>query len=253
MRKSHKLGIFISGLLMLLVVSINAVHANTIVQGTPQSIGQGTARSYVALDNRSRVSELGVILSESALSDLPTTMTEIELALPRQASRTTPFTHIGLNWNPQGHPPAPIYGTPHFDVHFYTISQAARRRITAIGKDAERAYITPDARFIPAGYVMAPDSAEPGQGSHWIDPKSDEFQGAPHGFNHTFIYGFYNGKMNFLEPMISKAAFDQRQSFQKTIARPVRYSTLGRYPRQYSMSYDSQAHQFRISLSKFVQ
>ncbi len=153
MEKQYRLGLLILGLVIMSLVTINAVQANTIVQGTPRQIGQGIVRSYVAMSHRGQVSAIGVILSESALSGLPLEMTEVDLALPRHADRT-PFTHIGLNWNPQGHPPIAIYGTPHFDLHFCTISQAARQRITAAGADAQRAYRTPETRLIPAGYIL---------------------------------------------------------------------------------------------------
>lgn len=251
MKILHRFGFFILGLASIFVITITAVQANTVVRGTPQKVGQGTASSYVDLDNRGQVSAIGVILSESALTSLPKQMTEIDLALPRQVLRSTPFTHIGLNWNPQGHPPQPIYGTPHFDLHFYIIPQAARRSITATGEDVARANKTPDANLIPTEYVLAPDSAVPGEGSHWINPKAPEFQGKPHGFAHTFIYGFYNGKMNFLEPMISRTTLAQHQTFDDVIARPVRYSTPGIYPSQYSMSYNPKAHEFQITLSRF--
>ncbi|HEY9623693.1 MAG TPA: DUF5602 domain-containing protein [Crinalium sp.] len=251
MKKLYKLGCLVLGLLMALTLAIKAVQANTVTYGTPQQVGQGTARSYVTLGDRRQVSELGVILSESALTGLPSQMAEINLALPRQATRATPFTHIGLNWNPQGHPPAPIYGTPHFDLHFYTISEAARRRIVTTGADAARVYKTPDARLVPTGYVLAPNSAVPGEGSHWINPQAPEFQGAPHGFDHTFVYGFYNGNLDFLEPMISKTALEQHQTFDEAIARPARYSSTRAYPGRYSASYDTQAHEFRIALKAF--
>ncbi len=58
--------------------------------------------------------------------------------------------------------------------------------------------------------------------------------------------------MNFLEPMISKGAMEQHQTFHDEIARPARYSTRGSYPSQYSLSYDAQAHEFRITLSGFA-
>lgn len=148
--------------------------------------------------------------------------------------------------------PPPIYGTPHFDRHFYTISQATRQQITATGADAVKAYKTPDASLIPTGYVLAPDSAVPGEGSYWINPQAPEFQGTPHGFEHTFIYGFYDGKIDFLEPMISRTALEQHQTFDEAIARPVRYWTSGAYPSRYSTSYNAQTRDFRIALNSFV-
>jgi hypothetical protein len=40
-------------------------------------------------------------------------------------------------------------------------------------------------------------------GVHWIDPASHEFHG--HDFTATVLYGSYNGEMNFIEPMITRA------------------------------------------------
>ncbi|WP_088889617.1 DUF5602 domain-containing protein [Leptolyngbya ohadii] len=249
MKKQYRLAFLALGVAVAMLITIGTAQANSIVRGASQPIGQGTASSYVSLNDRGQVSEVGVILSESVLKDLPSQMTEVDLALPPQALSSTPFTHIGLNWNPQGHLPPPIYGIPHFDLHFYTISQATRRQITATDEDAAKAYQIPEASLVPANYVMAPDSAEPGQGSHWVNPNAPEFQGAPHGFDHTFIYGFYDGRMSFLEPMISKTMLEQHQSFDEAIARPARYSPSGVYPNRYSLSYDAQAHEYRITLS----
>lgn len=72
MKKRYKLGLLALGLVMILIMTIHSVQANTIVQGTPRQIGQGTARSYVAM-NRGQVSAIGVLLSESALTGLSST------------------------------------------------------------------------------------------------------------------------------------------------------------------------------------
>lgn len=225
-------------------------QANTIVRGVSQTLGQGSACSYVVLDDQGQISDLGVILSESALSSVPTQATELNLALPQQAI-ATPFTHISVNWNPEGHLPTPIYGTPHFDFHFFTIPQASRQQITATEADRDRAYKAPLAAFVPAGYQLAPDSAVPTEGVHWVNLQAPEFQGSPHGFDHTFIYGFYDGQLIFWEPMVSLAALKNHESFSETIARPDRYRTSGFYPTAYSITYDAQAHEYQISLDHF--
>lgn len=231
---------------LVLVGAEAAAQAETFYSGS-QPIGQGTIRAFVTVNHQGRPTEVGVVLSKSALSKLPSHSTEYQLPLPRQAA-TTAFTHIGVNWNPHGHAPNPIYGTPHFDLHFYTITPQERQRIT-LSKPAQL-YKTPPAGFVPEGYVLAPDSGEAGQGSHWIDPTAPEFQGPPRGFEQTFIYGFYNGKMAFQEPMIAKSVFDRRQSFTQPLKLPALYAKSGFYPTEYQVSYDQTKGEYRVSLGK---
>jgi hypothetical protein len=231
----------------LLTLAAEAAANPTTFYGSPQAIGSGSIRSFVTVNDRGHPTEVGLILSETALANLPDTSTEYQLPLPRQAA-TTAFTHIGVNWSPQGHPPGPIYGTPHFDLHFYTIQPQERQRITL--DQPAQLYKSPPAGFVPTDYVLALDSGEPGQGSHWVDPTAPEFQGAPRGFEQTFIYGFYNGKMTFQEPMIAKSIFDQRQSFTQPIKLPRLYSKSGFYPTQYGLSYDTAKREYRVFLDK---
>jgi hypothetical protein len=159
-------------------------HSSLIkFEGKPQAFGKGTIRTYIALDSHKQPQEMGVILTKTALTNLPDDK-EFILPLPKVANKTG-FTHIGFNWQSHGHNPSPIYGVPHFDFHFYTLRIKERNQITAIGSDLATVYKTPETKLIPTGYVLAPDSAEPRMGSHWINPKSEELQGAPHGFSQT--------------------------------------------------------------------
>jgi hypothetical protein len=234
---------------LLAVVMASASHAST-VESEPRSLGNGTVRTYVELDDSGNPTEIGVILSEAALSNLPDHADEYVLQLPPQAA-TTAITHIGLNWQSHGHAPSQIYHVPHFDVHAYVITPEEREAITAVGSDLETAYETPAPELIPAGYVMAPESAEPEQGAHWIDPTSEEFKGAPHGFSHTLIYGFYNGEMSFVEPMVTIDFLKGQQEFEGAIAVPARYVREGSYPTAYSITYNEATREHIISLTGF--
>ncbi|MBI2841856.1 MAG: hypothetical protein HYX78_00490 [Armatimonadetes bacterium] len=102
-----------------------------------------------------------------------------------------------MNWNPRGHIPPGIYDTPHFDFHFYMISETDRNKITAVGDDLVITEKPPRQEHVPKGYVLAPGGSEPRMGAHWINPESSEFHGQP--FTKTFIYGFYDGKMAFID------------------------------------------------------
>lgn len=221
-------------------------------ESSPQPFGNGTIRTYVKVNGQNQPQEVGVIITEGALSNLPHEDTELTLSLPKQAAFTA-LDHIGFNWLPYGHMPNPIYGTPHFDIHAYTITSEEREAITMTGDDADKIYKAPDPSLIPAGYVLAPDSAEPRMGSHWVNTVSEEFQGHPHGFSHTLIYGFYNGEMAFIEPMIALDFLNSRQTFEGEFTRPERYTKDGLYPSQYRIAYNENTQEHVITLTGFIQ
>ena len=197
--------------------------AKSIAIGETRVVGNGVAYSWVKLDGAGKPLAVGVTLTESALTGLPELtpgmkeMPEYTLALPKEAA-ATPFDHIGLNWNPKGHEPNGIYGVPHFDFHFYTLNREERRQITAIGPDRAKCDREPPAGYLPAGYVVAPGSQVPQMGEHWVDPASPEFHGEQ--FTRTFIYGSYDGRVAFLEPMITKAFLETRREDTRPIKLP---------------------------------
>ena len=213
-------------------------------------LGNGTVRSWVTLDEAGKPTALGVTLSETALTGLPAKMQrmgemEKTLSLPKTVA-LAPFDHITLDWNPQGHEPSGVYDLPHFDIHFYTVSRDVRSRITATGQNVSTAQKQPDARFIPAGYILPPIPPVPYMGAHWIDPKSPEFNKQP--FTYTFLYGTYNGRQAFWEPMITKAFLETNPDLTVPVAQPAAYETAGYYPTRYSVKYDAARKEYTIAL-----
>lgn len=232
--------------------SEDSTNQPSVIEGTPQALGNGTVRTYVALDSRNYPQEIGVIVTAEALAGLPQQGTELLLPLPFQAESTA-IDHIALDWRPHGHPPEPIYGDAHFDIHAYTITPTEREAITAQGADLEKAYKAPAPEHIPAGYVMAPDSAEPRMGAHWADPTSAEFQGHPHGFDHTLIYGFYGGAIAFIEPMVSLDFLASQQDFEGDFAVPESYAKQGLYPKHYRIAFNQVTQEYTVALTDFFE
>lgn len=228
--------------------------AGTFV-GATRPLGSGTVRSWVTLDEASKPVAVGLTFSESALKTVPTELPrgqeslEINLPLPKEAASTA-FDHIGFDWNPMGHPPANIYTVPHFDIHFYTISVEEKERITAQGDDLQRCYKKPGAEYVPAGYILPPDTAVPRMGAHWIDPNANELKGQP--FTRTFLYGNYDGKLIFFEPMIAKSFFETKLSLTEYIKLPQKYSKPGYYPTKYSTRYDADKKEYTVALEGMV-
>ena len=230
----------------------------SIVYGSPVTVGSGSARSFVAADASGKPTEIGVAVTETALTNLPATPpfgTMYELALPTSGSATAlmPFNHLSFDWNPNGHEPAGVYTTPHFDMHFYMIPSAVQHAITF---DDPKGDNLPDAAKFPAGYITAPNVAPgrtvPMMGRHWVDPSSSEY--AVGGtFTHTLIYGSYDGHVTFIEPMFTKALLVPGVSIEKAIKQPTSYEAAGKYyPTTYVIAHNATSREYIISLKGMV-
>ena len=224
-------------------------------EGPPTTIGQGKAHSFVTLDAGGNATRIGLRFSEAALTGLPAEHPEngreweYVIPLPAEAA-SAGYDHIGVNWNPHGHIPKGVYDKPHFDFHFYMITPDERHKITAVGDDLARAHKAPPADFMPAGYVLPPGTEVADMGAHAIDPKADEF--TPKGFTKTFIYGFYDGRMIFVEPMMTKAYLETKPNDLIAVALPQKYSRPGDYPTHYGVKYDEARREYDISLEDLV-
>ncbi|MEP6835719.1 MAG: DUF5602 domain-containing protein [Gemmatimonas sp.] len=238
--------------------SPTAVDKSAITYGPSVAFAQGSARAWVQTDASGAPSGIGIAITETALNGLPTTVSGpspsalmATLALPPEAAGTG-FDHAELGWNPLGHDPVQIYGSPHFDMHFYTVSSATQLAILPNDPQyATKATNLPTTAFVPTGYVPPPApiaaSAVPQMGVHWTDTKSSEFNGQP--FTNTFIYGSWDGQYIFLEPMITKAYLESHPvNATKNIPQPTQWSKSGSYPTTYTVNYDAAAKEFRITL-----
>lgn len=214
-------------------------------EGESKTLGSGVAYSWVKLDNEGNPSSIGVNFTESALEGHPEGRTvEYTLALPEEAASTA-YNHIGIDWNPHGHEPQGIYDKPHFDVHFYMITPEERDKITATGEDCKNLSKMPASEYIPEGYVPT-QGGVPRMGAHWVDPKAPEFNGQP--FNETFIYGFYNGEMVFVEPMVTIAFLETKPEVTKELKLPKCYPISSYYPTGYSLSYNETNKEYTLAL-----
>jgi hypothetical protein len=212
------------------------------LDGPTVAVGNGTARLYV-LEQGSTPTSIGIELSRAALTGLPDSMAMWELALPAGVS-VPPWDHAMLNWNPQGHPPPEIYGVPHFDFHFYTVPMAQQM---AIAGGPDNTPVAP--QYVPQDYASQVESV-PAMGVHWTDTLSAEFHGHP--FDRTFIYGFYQGQMVFVEPMITIAYLESQPNLSMPVKQPAAFQQPGSYPRAYSVREDASGQSVRISLDSLM-
>lgn len=201
--------------------------------GPPVRVGQGTARTWVDMNKADCPTEIGVLLSKKALQGLPEHGMENEtlLALPARA-KAPPFTHVTVNWNPMGHEPPGIYDAPHFDFHFYAQDRAIQAAITCAGADHAVCMKPPGADYLSADYAPTPEGV-PLMGWHWVDLRAPEFNGQP--FTSTFLFGYYDGKLTFLEPMVTRAFLRSNPALDQPVRLPAKLSQDGWYPTRYTV------------------
>jgi hypothetical protein len=190
--------------------------------------------------------ELGVEMPAGALAHLPAEGSMQILYFPNQA-RNMEFQYMMLDWNPQGHPPDGVYTLPHFDFHFY---MQDLDDVMAIGpEDYETSRVPVPPQFMPAGYIDV-GAFEPQMGNHLIDPSSPEFNGQT--FSRTFLYGAFDGKITFYEPMITLASLTGTPNQCVALKLPQAWAESGYYPTGYCTSYDKARRVYRVFLKDFV-
>jgi hypothetical protein len=254
-------------------VALDAVTGAHTLHGAIQPLGNGTVRTYINVDAAGKPVEVGVAMDERALEGLRGREPghahghDMDvLLLPLPAKNATPYNFVELDWNPGGHEPPGIYDTPHFDFHFWTVSQADRDAI--VPSDSQygaRAGRFPDSSEVLPGWVAASTlmgappaaAAVPRMGMHWINPASPELPPTLRPFTQTFIMGSWDGKVVFHEPMITRDYILAKKTAMDSTVRnevieiPVapRYSPAGYYPNAYRISWDPTAREYRVALT----
>ena len=89
-------------------------------------------------------------------------------------------------------------------------------------------------------------------GNHLVDAQDPELADPTLGFSRTFIYGAYDGKLTFLEPMVSHAFLASRPQQCTPIRAPQAYAIAGYYPTSYCVRHDAASGAYRVTLEGLV-
>jgi len=196
--------------------------------------------------------ELSFVLSNASLNSAPAATgheqghdpaNDFIIPLPQAALEATPYKFIMLNWNPAGHEPEHVYTIPHFDIHYYqTTPQEVMGYMdeTKLNKEVATGYV-------PANHISGP--GVPMMGKHYIDAASSELNGQT--FTQTFLYGSYDGKVVFWEPMITRDFLKNTTKFERAIPQPAKFEQAGYYPTK--MKVEKHGQQVEVTLSDFQQ
>jgi hypothetical protein len=258
--------------------------ASSTLQGPEVAVGNGAARMFVELGPQGEPRTLGIALTEAALTGLATHMNttsrcfdkngdgqiahgeclgdyQADLTLPAGATNLgIPVRWATVNWNPEGHlPPAPhVWSAAHFDFHFFMVEPALIQGIRT-GPCAEFIHCEDFARastplpeqHVPQDYIDV-GAAVAAMGNHLVDARDPELADPKLGFSSTFIYGAYDGKLIFLEPMVSHAFLSSRPQQCRPVRAPRTYAIGGYYPTSYCVRYDAPSATYRVTLEGLV-
>jgi len=224
-------------------------------RGPEVTMGNGKANSFFKTCNDGTPLEIGFEMTMEAMTGLTQDPTNREqsifvLPLDQKALDVTPFDHLVINWQPDGHPPL-IFADPHFDFHLYTITLAEQIAIPPYDTaSAAKFDLLPPAGFMPASYVKDPGGV-PGQGKHWLDTAA---LAAMSSFSHMMIYGSYAGQVNLVEPMITLAVLQAGTTVNTFYPQPLYFAKAGKwYPTKYNIYMDDQTHKHYVTLTDFVE
>jgi hypothetical protein len=224
------------------------------VQGECVDAWDASVCSWVTLDGTGGVVAFGATVPLAAIERAPHDM---EMAWPPIASATvrmpaeltaaTGVDHLTVYWEPHGHPPG-AYLTPHFDFHFYSLSNGTREAIDCTD--------TAKPAVLPANYAMVdlevPELGTlvglcvPEMGMHSLpasELQSEEI------FAGTMVIGYYHGAPIFFEPMISRDMLLRRQPFQLPMPAVSGLPEGVRYPQSFRAEYEPETDAYRFIFS----
>jgi hypothetical protein len=235
------------GLAVALVSAVGALAITHSEKGTAQQTANGVAKSWATLGAHNDVRKVGVTVPLSLIASPPSEPGKgpagsiVVLQFPEVVQDHTLFNHFELHWEAHGHEPD-VFLVPHFDLHFYAVPESQVRMV--VPPDP----VAPDKNRIPDGFIYpGPGETVPQMGVHAVRPADLQME-----FTDVLIFGFYDGKMTFIEPMVTQKTLLQKKDFELKIPVPetLGHSTL--YPTMFKAHYVRSTDSFRFEFSDFV-
>ena len=192
------------------------------------TLHNGQVWTSAKVDKDGKPLSVSIVINDAALNSVPVGQPsdhmspQNNLLIPVSEKSGTPFKFIMLNWNSSGHEPDNVYTLPHFDFHFYTSTQ---NEVMNYMNEA-KLNAAPATDYIPANHISGP--GVPMMGKHFIDATSPELAGQT--FTQTFLYGSYDTKVVFWEPMITLNFLKNTNNFERAIPQPSKFQQSGYYP-----------------------
>ena len=245
---------------VLITVAIGTVAVGMSV--SPDSrITQGECRAVNGADlcvwaetSADTLTSFGMTVPIQAIQNAPSEAAMVwppvpvaTIPLPDVARSASGFDNVTVYWEPHGHPPA-AFLAPHFDFHFYVISDSQRMAIDCADSTKPAVlpagYSLPDMDLPDIGHL--PGVCVPQMGMHALVTTALQDTVI---FSSTMVMGFYKGQPIFFEPMIAKAKLLERRSFTLPMASPAGVPAGVHYPTRFEAKYDGSIPGYRFEFS----
>lgn len=210
-----------------------------VLYGKEISVGKGIVKSFVKKNQQGDPESYGISFSEGALEGLP--HEGASYIVPMPDAHGTLINHVSFDYATHHH--APVYDTEHITAHFYYISEAEKNAITTTGPEID---LLPPAEFHPKDYIPTPGGADK-MGKHWPDTTAEELHGKP--FKRSLIYGSYNGKFIFMEPLIEMNFLKSKPAAEWPVKEQRKVQTTGFYPASYALSFDQNTKLYSLTFN----
>ena len=234
--------------------------------GSELALGNGKVKTYVVTGDDGKPTELGFAFDAATLQGLPEPPHHAEAGppLPSQPlyfpdeAKGVAVDHGTFDFVPGGHPPPGVFDLPHFDVHFFYLTQEEVEEINPESADfAARGMKLPDEKFVPEGFGAIPntppeEAVVPGMGQHLVDMTVRLVPGK-YKFTEVIINGSWDGKYAFVEPMVTLDYLLSKPNVTNDLKLPQEYQKTGLYPTKYSITSDAASDTYMISLSGLVE
>jgi hypothetical protein len=229
--------------------------------GSELGLGKGKVKTYVVTGDDGKPTELGFAFDAATFQGLPEPPhAEAGPPLPSQPlyfpdeAKAVAVDHATFDFVPGGHPPPGVFDLPHFDVHFFYLTQEEVEEINPQNPDfAARGMKLPDEKFLPEDFGAIPntppeEAVVPGMGQHLADMTVPAVPGE-YKFTEVILNGTWDGKYAFVEPMVTLDYLLSKPNVTNDLKLPQEYQKTGLYPTKYSITYDAASDRYKISLN----
>ena len=173
----------------------------------------------------------------------------VAIALPPEARSALGMDHMEVNWEAHGHPPR-LFMTPHFDFHFYSISQAEVGTIDCSDETKPAAlplrYSLPDVEVPGMGTLIG--LCVPHMGMHAM---LEADVGATDDFDASMMLGYYGGRPVFFEPMVARKLLMKKADFDLPMPAVEGLPAGVHYPNRFRGEFDAAGDAYRLVFSDF--
>jgi hypothetical protein len=149
---------------------------------------------------------------------------------------------IDIGHNKIGHPPFGVWTVPHFDVHFYALTEEQVTAVTC----ADQPVV--DDEKIPDGFIIGECVDQ--MGVHSYQPRAeDAIDPEPLADKKAdVIIGYDKGELTFIEPMLFAEPVFAGEALDADVGRPAQLGRETLWPARFEGRLDEEANEYRFQL-----